>query len=178
MTFLPKISRQQCQLVMAAVLLSVAITSQAQTTYRWVDQSGKVHYSDQPPPPAEAKDLRKKGLKPGSVIETSGPSYDLQQAMRKFPLTLHTSINCVEHCKTAREFLARRGVPFSEKVMKTQEDVVEFKKATGSEELIVPVLQAGNKQEKGFEENAWRNLLDAAAYPPASSNPPVKPAEK
>lgn len=171
MTILPRLRLVAC----LAVLLLIALAAQAQTAYRWVDKNGKVHYSDQPPPPSETRDVQQKRLKAGNVIETSGPSYEALKAAQKFPLTLYTSANCIANCKIARDFLARRGVAYAEKVIKTPEDAADFKKATGSEELIVPVLQAGNKTEKGFEENAWRNLLDAAGYPPGREKALPKP---
>ncbi|MFA7268451.1 MAG: glutaredoxin family protein [Sterolibacterium sp.] len=173
-------SSRQSILVRSALLAALCLatlTAQAQATYRWVDKDGKVHYADQPPPPLENKEIQKKKLG-ANVVETSGPSYATQKAAQKFPLTLYTSANCIENCKTARDFLSRRGVPFAERVLKTQEDAAEFKQATGIGQLIVPVLLAGTKTEMGFQENAWRNLLDAAGYPQDSGTPRPKPPTK
>jgi glutaredoxin len=147
-----------------AALCAAALAAQAQATYRWVGKDGKVHYSDQPPAPAETKDVQKKKLG-ANVVETSSPSYAAQVATKKFPLTLYTSANCIQNCKIARDFLKRRGAAFTEKEIKTQEDVDQFRKVTGIQELSVPVLQAGSKSEQGYEENAWSALLDAAGYP-------------
>lgn len=151
--------------------LSTSFVAQAQTTYRWVGKDGQVHYSDQPPAPADAKDLQQKKLKAGNVIETSGPSYDTKKATKDFPLTLYTSNNCKENCQMARDLLNQRGAPFKEKVIQTTEDATEFKTATGVADLAVPVLQAGKQSEKGFEENAWHRLLDMAGYPKSGSLP-------
>ncbi|MBI5923265.1 MAG: glutaredoxin family protein [Betaproteobacteria bacterium] len=148
----------------ACLLLITVMSAHAQTAYRWIGKDGQVHYSDQPPPAAETRQFQQKKL-PGNVIETSGPSYSAQLAAQKSPLTLYTSPNCVENCRIARDFLNKRGAPFSEKEIKTLEDLTAFKAATGSSEAIVPVLMAGTKVEKGFEENAWRSLLDSAGYP-------------
>jgi glutaredoxin len=161
-----------------AVLCLATLAAQAQTTYRWVGKDGKVHYSDQPPPPSETSEIQKKKLGSGNVVETSGPSYEVQLATKNSPLTLYTSANCKENCKIARDFLNRRGVAFSEKEIKTQEDADDFKKATGSEELLVPVLKAGAKSEKGYEENAWHALLDAAGYPRSQGRSASKPAPR
>jgi len=154
--------------VCLATILTAAVlapAAQAQTTYRWVDKEGHVHYGDKAPMPAEVKDLQLKKLKGGNVIETSGPDYATMQAAQKFPLTLYTSDNCLENCRMARDFLNQRGAPFSEKVIKTAEDADEYKKATGATDLIVPLLMAGKQLEKGYEEGAWHRLLDAAGYP-------------
>ena len=159
--------------VLAALSLAL-LSAQAQTTYRWVGKDGKVHYSDQPPPPSETSEVQKKKLGTGSVVETGGPSFEAQTAAKNFPVTLYTSANCKENCRIARDFLKRRGVVFSEKELKTQEDADEFKKTTGIGELVVPVLQAGSKAEKGYEENAWHALLDTAGYPRGSGKLPLQ----
>lgn len=156
-----------------AALCLAALAAQAQATYRWVGKDGKVHYSDQPPPPAEVKEVQQKKLGPANVVG-SGPNYEAQVAARKFPLTLYTSANCIQNCKIARDFLKRRGAAFTEKEIRTQEDADDFRKATGSEELSVPVLLAGGKAEKGYEENAWNALLDAAGYPRNPDKPPPR----
>ena len=159
-----------------AALCLAALAAQAQATYHWVGKDGKVHYSDQPPAPSEINEVQKKKLGPANVVGTSGPGYEAQRAARKSPLTLYTSANCVQNCKIARDFLGRRGAAFSEKEIRTQDDADEFRKATGIDELSVPVLQAGSKSEKGYEENAWNALLDAAGYPRSQGGtpPPVK----
>jgi len=160
--------------VLLAALCLTALSAQAQATYRWVGKDGKVHYSDQPPPPAEMTEVQKKKLGPANVVGTSGPSYEAQVAARKSPLTLYTSANCLQNCKIARDFLKRRGVAYAEKEIKTQEDAEDFRKATGIEELSVPVLQAGSKSEKGYEEHAWSALLDAAGYPRGKDTTPPR----
>ena len=64
----------------------VASSASAQF-YRWIDQAGKVHYTDAPPPPAAAKSVEQKKLG-GSVIETSQAPYQLTEAVRMYPVVL------------------------------------------------------------------------------------------
>lgn len=155
-----------------AALCCATLAAQAQATYRWVGKDGKVHYSDQPPPPSEIREVQKKRLGPANVVGTSEPSYEAQVAAKKSPVTLYTSANCIQNCKIARDFLARRGVAYTEKEIRTQEDADDFRKTTGIEELSVPVLLAGSKAEKGYEENAWHALLDSAGYPRGQGKAP------
>ena len=65
--------------ILALVMMCVAGAPSAAQLYRWVDENGNVHYSDQPPPPQARSAQRKRlGDKPGE-----GPgSYALQQAMK------------------------------------------------------------------------------------------------
>lgn len=152
---------------LAALLL--ASGAQAQSTYRWVGKDGRVHYSDQPPPPT-VKDVQLKQLKSANVVETGGAyAYETRQAARNFPLTLYTSEKCTDYCRMARDFLARRGAPYSEKVLRNAEDETGYRKATGNEKLTLPTLSAGRMVESGFEEGAWNRLLDGAGYPAQGS---------
>ncbi len=162
-------------LVMLAALLTASFATQAQIAYRWVGKDGKVHYSDQPPP-AEAQNVQQKKLHAGNVVESGATSAEAKKAAEKFPLTLYTSPSCKEGCDAARDFLNQRGVPFTEKTIQTFEEADEYKKATGFKSLVVPVLLAGSKTEKGFEENAWRRFLEAAGYPKDRLAVPQKPA--
>ncbi len=151
-----------------SLLLSLLLAPplQAQTTYRWVDKTGQVHYSDQPPPPEAVKNFEAKKLKGPNVIDTGGAfAYETGRASKKSPLTLYTADTCKEDCRQARDLLKQRGAPYNEKEIRTQSDADAFRQATGSQELFVPVLQAGGKTSKGFEEGAWNRLLDEAGYP-------------
>lgn len=151
-----------------ALPLSLAGSAAAQTTFRWVDKEGHVHYADQPPPPVNVRNMEMKQLKGPNVIDTGGAfSYETSQASKNAPLTLYTSDNCAENCKRARDLLARRGAPYTEKMIRTSADADEFRAATGykDKELVVPLLKAGGRSEKGYEEGAWNRLLDESGYP-------------
>ncbi len=155
------------------LLLASGVGFAAGTTYKWVDEHGKVHYSDQPPPPNAKKVEEKKAG--ANTIETSELPYALREAVRKHPVTLYTSA-CGEPCEKARELLRTRGVPYEEIDVQTQPEAL--KKLTGG--LEIPVLQVGqSKVLKGFEQGQWHRELDAAGYPktsvlPTKVEPPVK----
>ena len=75
---------------LGALLLLPALV-QAQM-YRWIDDGGKVHYSDQAPSSA-AKNLQKQT---GPASQNASPQlpYVLQQAIKDFPVTIYTAENC------------------------------------------------------------------------------------
>ena len=150
-----------------APLLLLPVLAQAQM-YRWVDDGGKVHYSDQAPA-SGAKNVQKQSLsaRQGS---SAGLPYALQQAAGNFPVTLYTSEVCKETCDRARELLNQRGVPYSEVTVTDEADLAQLKKLSGGN--AVPVMTVGREVYKGFESGAYKAALDAAGYPTSSLLPP------
>ncbi len=156
-----------------AILIGIALAlplgaAHAQQLYRWVDQHGEVHVSDQPPPPT-AKDIQKKSYG-GSVAPASEEPYALAKAMKDAPVTLYTSPTCQDPCSQARAALNGRGVPFKEVSVWNPETNAELKSVSGANE--VPVLVVGASVEKGFSQGAFDTALDAAGYPRACILPP------
>jgi len=146
----------------AALLLAVVATAAfAQGAYRWTGKDGRIHYSDEPPPP-EAQKVEKKRLD-ASVIGGDKQPYETRRAAADFPVTLYVSENCGNACDEARRYLAARGIPFTEKLVATPADAAALKQATQSE--MLPTLLVGKMAGKGFQEAAWASLLDAAGYP-------------
>ena len=144
-------------------LLALSFSAAAQTLYKWVDQDGKVHYSDQPPP-KEVKKVEQPRLR-ASNIETSDLPFETQQAARNFPVTLYTTPECISECANARDLLNRRGIPFQENSVVTTEQADAFKKALGTDKLLFPSLIVGTQKQIGYETDIWNGMLDVAGYP-------------
>jgi glutaredoxin len=140
---------------------------QAQGAYRWVDQDGKVHYGDRPPPALAGK---AREFKTGTPEAEKQLPYATRQAMEKFPVALYVSADCGEGCKEATAYLRKRGVPFSEKRVASNEEISDLQQLLGGGEVVVPVLVVGTKTRKGFEQGSWDGLLDAAGYPKAKAS--------
>lgn len=159
----------------AALLLAGAANAQL---YRWTDPSGRVHFTDTPPPP-NARNVQKKHLAP-PPSEPSKPAapYVVQQARRTAPVTLYTGLNC-DPCGAARKLLNERGVPFREVSVGDEASAAELKKDAGGS--IVPAIVVGNSSQVGFEQGRYHALLDAAGYPKTGilpkNTPPPAPAK-
>lgn len=158
-------------LLLTIVVMCIASVASAQI-YRWVDQEGKVHYSQTPPPPG-ARNIQKKAFSGGDAVDATNLPYATQLAAKNFPVTLRTSPDCGTPCNEARAALVRRGVPFREVSVVTQEDLDELKKLSGKSQL--PHLVVGGQRQSGFHEDLYTELLDAAGYP---SSGPQLPLEK
>ena len=147
-------------------LLGLGIFSAAHAqTYRWTDPAtGKTIFSDTPPP-ANAKGLTKTTR---TVTPQEGMSYATAKAAENFPVVLFTSPDCAEACREARDYLTKRAVPFTEKMLgKQPADLDELKKLVG--DAFVPSVRIGKQGIRGFEINAYSNVLDLAGYPKENS---------
>lgn len=120
--------------------------------YRWIDENGRVQYSDTPPP-ASAKNVQRKRLGGNAA----------QAPARTPPVILYTSPNCELPCRDARRLLAERGIAFSEVSVFDEASLAELKRAAGT--ARIPALLVGAQALVGLSPQAWNAALDAAGYP-------------
>ena len=146
--------------LLTLILLTALATLASAQQYRWVDEQGKVHYTDTPPPPS-AKDAKKKNLKGNAV--GSQPSYELSRAMQESPVTLYTHPDCKDACQLARDLLNKRGIPFTEVQTFDPKGLERLKAVSGG--ITVPVMVVGALVEKSVSESSFNNALDVAGYP-------------
>lgn len=141
-------------------LMVASSLAQAGELYRWIDEKGKVHYGDERPP--VVADVEEKKFS-GPAEPDTGLPYETRRAQQNFPVTLYVADNCSDVCKQARELLTRRGIPFAEKKLVTQEEIDAFKAASGGDS--VPALSVGKSYIHGFNDGRWHSELDIAGYP-------------
>jgi glutaredoxin len=145
----------------ATTLLCGQPAAQERQVYRYVDQDGRVVYSDRAPV-SGAKDLQRKRVT-ANTISTSELPLVVQQASERYPVTLFT-FACGPACENATALLNRRGVPYTTVSVDDAEGQQKLQAAAG--ELSAPVLQVGDKLiAKGWNEARWNTLLDQAGYP-------------
>jgi hypothetical protein len=136
--------------------------------YKWTDSEGRVHYSDLPQLPS-TPGVEKTKLPP-NVIESDSMPYELQEVVRKQPITLYTFAKCGKPCDLASALLDKRGVPYTVKNGETTHKA-ELQKLTGDTKM--PIMVVGNKLLKsGYVEVTWNRVLDDAGYP--QTNPLAK----
>ncbi len=166
--------------LLLAVLLLALGAAHAQQLYRWTDEKGRVHITDTPPP-GSAKDVQKKAAVTGGADPGQMP-FELAVAVKEFPVVLYTSPNCQVPCDSARQLLNRRGVPFREVSVTNTKQNEELTTVSGGNE--VPTILVGRSVQRGFAQELYDSLLDAARYPKAGLLPPraqaapQPPAEK
>lgn len=182
------------------VLASIASCAAMAAPYKWIDENGRVVYGDRPPgsharllgqpapaggaktgPEAAAAAGATAAGSPtgaaasGTVAGTSLPAAPamlpaaVKQPATQYPVVLFTGDDCAP-CSTARDHLVRRGIPFSERSLRSGPDVEAFRKL-GFAEMTVPAFSVGREKQSGYERAAWDRLLDAAGYPKSSAMP-------
>lgn len=162
------------------LLVAMAILpAQAGNLYRWVDKNGRMNYGDVLP--ADATDVERLKLSTDTGQAEDLP-YATRVAQQNFPVTLYVGNGCGEPCDLAHSLLKKRGIPYSEKVLKTSQDIEALKQLSGLENVI-PVLQVGKVFLKGFVDTQWNSELSIAGYPKFASyrqriaSPAPAPAE-
>jgi glutaredoxin len=151
---------------LAMSLLFVATPSRAQ--YKVIGADGKVTYSDREPNGSEG---RVSALGARSSAQAAEPDlpFELRQIASKYPVTLYSAAGACEPCLLARQLLKQRGVPFSERLVASDEDNDALERVAGSRE--VPTLMIGSQVMRGLNSEAWIAYLDAAGYPRESRLP-------
>jgi len=157
-------------LVLAAALAVPAAHAQ----YKWIGADGRVNYGDRPPPVDNRRMVRAPAGAHSSETPAAGDHrlpYALRSATVKYPVVLYTAPDC-EPCELGREHLSQRGVPYTEKHVKSAADVRAFNALRFGASPQFPVLTVGSDRMVGFEAARWNGMLDAAAYPRSSMLPP------
>ncbi|MCD6680986.1 MAG: glutaredoxin family protein [Burkholderiaceae bacterium] len=140
---------------------------------KWVDAAGHVHYSDRQPSPealGRGTSTQTVAARPAapSIGDPTLP-WALRSAAARYPVTLYTTPDC-EPCALAREHLAQRGVPYTEKRVNDAADLKTFH-AFGFEKALFPSVSIGPEKFSGFESIGWDRALDATGYPRSSMLP-------
>lgn len=149
------------------LLLPVA---QGALLYKWVDDDGGVHFSDQPPP-TNIKKFETGRARRAQRDEGTELPYALQDPVKNFPVVLYSS-SCGAPCDQARDLLRKRGIPYTQQDAGEAAVQTELSKLLGGATVVVPVLTVGRALHRGFEEGAWNAALDNAGYPKTSVLPP------
>ena len=136
--------------------------------YRIVGPDGRVTFSDRPPPDGKASPAQAVPLGGGGTPTASLPA-EVRMAAGRFPVTLYSGADCGP-CISARSFLLRRGVPFTEKTVVTNDDAEALQRLSGGTSL--PFATIGGQHVRGFSDTEWSQYLDAAGYPKTSQLPP------
>lgn len=150
----------------ACIPLALACAAPAcADVYRWRDQAGQVHYSDQPPPASIAK-AKRLGAAPAAHPEGAAT----------LPPVLLYNAQCGKVCDQAVEFLNQRAIPYTLKnIDQDSAYAAELYQRTGAHQ--VPVLYLGDSAQRGYSAPIWDKMLEQAGYSTAVQNTAAEPAK-
>lgn len=152
----------------AIALAALLIAGPAVAQYKVVGPGGKVTYTDRAPNSAEAR-ITALGAKNAPIEPDVDLPFELRQPAARYPVTLYVASGACEPCELGRNLLRQRGIPYTEKLVKSAEDTEALEKISGSRDA--PTLAIGSQVVRGMSPDLWNSYLDAAGYPRQSKLP-------
>ncbi len=119
--------------------------------YKWVDEEGKVHFSDQPPSEAnvERLELRINTYANPEVTDVA------QEFGTDKKVTMYGASWCAV-CTKARKYFRAKGIAFVEyDIEKSRKGKRDFKRLGGKG---VPIILVGGKRLNGFSQGTFEKL--------------------
>jgi len=150
-------------------LLTLLLAAPALAQYKVVGPDGRVTYTDRPPATGSST-VVEMGRRNAATESPSGPALpaELERLSQRFPVTLFSASNCAP-CDAGRALLADRGIPYTERLVISNEDVAALERTVGARTL--PALTVGGQALAGYSPADWSSYIDAAGYPQTSQLP-------
>jgi len=135
--------------------------------YKWTDEQGRIHYSDQAPDKDKTKAavIRIGSYSGPAVVSTLKKSVPAAQANQpaaaKGRIKLLTTSWC-GYCRQARAYLNSRGIPFEDlDVEKSAQGKQEYRELEGRG---VPIILVGNQRMNGYSQAQLDTMLRTAGH--------------
>jgi glutaredoxin len=129
--------------------LSIGLSAQAQL-YKWVDEKGRVHYSDQKQDGVQLQDVK------GTVNSYEAVTYDESLFTHADKVVIYTRPTC-GYCNKAKAFFARNGIQYKE--YKVESSSLAKKKYARLNATGVPVIFVGKKRMNGFSASQFEKMF-------------------
>jgi len=141
-------------LALGLSLVTFAVAGSGSKVYRWVDESGKVHFGDIAPPTSGAAEVKIHSFHGDAVVEGD-------DAAAGNEVVMYTTSWC-STCRRAREYLTKKAIPFSEW------DIESNPYARAEYSILkgrgVPLILVGKQRMNGFSAPKLDKMLVKAGY--------------
>jgi glutaredoxin len=117
--------------------------------YKWADEQGKVHYSDQKPDIESVQNIELK-INTYTHVTFGSSIHDVGRKVIMY------STDWCGYCKKARTYLKKNNIPFTE--YDIEKDVEAAKRHENLGATGVPVILVGNKRMNGFSERGFERI--------------------
>ncbi len=139
-----------CKFLTLLTLLVIS-TSSGSEIFKWVDNNGKTHFTDTPPPGEQAEELQLK-INTYTAAEVTPL---IQRLGRKNKVVMYDAAWCGV-CKQAKQYFREKRIAYvSYDVENNQIGKRDFKRLKGRS---VPIIILGNKRMNGFTIQKFENL--------------------
>lgn len=129
-------------MILGTYIFALTLSAHAQL-YKWVDENGRVHYSDQKQAGVQLQDVK------GTVNSYEAVTYDESRFTHADKVVIYTRPSC-GYCNKAKTFFTNNGIDFKE--YKIESSTVAKKKYARLNATGVPVIFVGKKRMNGFSQ--------------------------
>ena len=140
--------------LLAVTLLIIAIPSSAEI-YKWVDEDGQIHFSDQKPENHVVTEIE---VEIGSYQSVSYDAFEVDRSISAAGAkVVILSASWCGSCKKAKKYFRKNRIRYTDyDIEKSSRGKRLFEKmgATG-----VPVIIVGDKRMNGFSESGFERLI-------------------
>lgn len=143
--------RKKAAQIFAVFLACVGLSNSAQAEiYRWVDESGNIHFSDRPSRAHSSEEVKLQ------INTYEGVTYDTSSIDLGNKKVVMYSASWCGVCKKAKRYFAEKSIKYTEyDVEKSGEGKSSFRKLGGKG---VPVILVGNRRMNGFSIDGFEKL--------------------
>lgn len=121
--------------------------------YKWVDEQGKVHFTDSPPDDIKTDEVELK-MNTYTSVETKPL---IERLGKKDKVVMYTATWC-HTCKIAKQYFQKNNIPYvSYDVDKSRIGKMDFKLLRGKS---VPIIIIGNKWMSGFSASKFDRIYE------------------
>ena len=148
------------QLYLLYVALSLVPFGLQAGIYKWVDEDGRVQFSDRPPVEVEAETVRLREIntyEEVSIEDGKDMGSNQPQVGKAKKVVMYSAPWCGV-CKRARQFFKARGIPFRE--MDVERSIMARRELERMNARGVPVILVGGKRMNGFSEQRFMALYE------------------
>ena len=132
------------------MLFTMISLTQAKEIYKWVDESGKVHFGDRKP-----ETLKVEKIDINIINSVTRVTYKNSTINIGKKVIIYTT-NWCGYCKKAKKYFKEKGISYTEMdIERSKKAKIQFEKLGGKG---VPVILVGNKSMSGFSEAGFERL--------------------
>ncbi|WP_019528700.1 glutaredoxin domain-containing protein [Dasania marina] len=142
-------------LLTTTLLLSFSSLSYSEI-YKWVDENGRVHFSDSKDTQQPVETVT---LQMNSYQHVSFESLPQNSSIVSRTVKMYSAVWC-GYCKKAKQYFIAQGIPFIELDIDKNPQAKREYKALGAKG--VPVILVGNKRMNGFSVKGFQRIYSSS----------------